>query len=110
MSVFAHVLLLLPLSLQARASLLSKKGDGMAKVMLFIDGTWLYANTARLGETFGTSEYHIDFGKIPRVLANAVGKQLGSTDLDIVRTYLFGSYATNYDLRDEDAVQRRREF
>jgi len=27
-----------------------------------------------------------------------------------VRTYLFGSYASNYDLRDEDVVQRRLDF
>jgi cold shock CspA family protein len=35
---------------------------------------------------------------------------LGSVDVDVVRTYLFGSYASNYDLRDDDAVQRRLDF
>jgi len=30
--------------------------------------------------------------------------------LDVVRTYLFGSYAANYDLRDEDVVQRQQDF
>lgn len=31
-------------------------------------------------------------------------------EVDIVRTHLFGSYATNYDLRDEDIVQSTLDF
>src|SRR5207247_9379249 len=82
----------------------------MAKAMLFIDGTWLYFSTLKLGRAYGQGEYHVDFGKLPKVLAGEVGSQLGLGEIDVVRTYLFGSYASNYDPCDNDAVQRRREF
>jgi len=82
----------------------------MAKIMLFIDGTWLYSNTPKLGQSYGKPDFQVDFGAMPMVLAREVGKQLGSTEVDIVRTYLFGSYASNYDLRDDEAVQRRLDF
>jgi len=82
----------------------------MTKSMLFIDGTWLYYNTPRLSEAYGQQDFRLDFGKLPPVLAEEVGKQLVRGEMDVVRTYLFGSYAANYDLRDDDAVQRRRDF
>ncbi|MEN6371555.1 MAG: NYN domain-containing protein [Armatimonadota bacterium] len=82
----------------------------MTKVMIFIDGTWLYSNTPKLCEAYGQEDYHVDFRKLPVVLADKVKSQLGATSIDIVRTYLFGSYAQNYDLRDDDSVQRRRDF
>lgn len=47
---------------------------------------------------------------MPKVLAGEVAKQLGATELDVVRTYLFGSYAVNYDVRDEKTVERRLDF
>lgn len=82
----------------------------MAKVMLFIDGTWLYANVGRLAQSYGDDDYHIDFGKLPTVLKEEVADQLGGTEVDIVRTYLFGSYPANCDPRDEESVDRRLEF
>ena len=82
----------------------------VAKIMLFIDGTWLYSNSPRLSETFGDRNYHLDFGKLPGVLAQEVAQQLGTSDVDVVRTYLFGSYADNCDLRDEDAAGKSIEF
>jgi cold shock CspA family protein len=82
----------------------------MAKVMLFIDGTWLYANSAKLAELFGKSDFHIDYSKLPRVVGEEVGRQLRSTQVDVVRTHLFGSYPANYDLRDDEVVQRRLDF
>jgi len=83
----------------------------MAKVMIFIDGTWLYRNIFRLKESYGQRDFRIDFGKLPEVLALEVGRQMGSTqDLDVVRTNLFGSYASNCDPRDEDAVQSQQDF
>jgi cold shock CspA family protein/uncharacterized LabA/DUF88 family protein len=82
----------------------------MAKIMIFIDGTWLYSNTPKLSEAYGDKNFHVDFGKLPQVLAEEVVTKLGSSEIDVVRTYLFGSYATNYDLCDEDSVNRRREF
>jgi len=82
----------------------------MAKIMLFIDGTWLYANQLRLAEAFGNPDYHVDFGRLPGVLAGEISRQLGGAEIDVVRSFLFGSYAANYDLRDDDDVQRRLEF
>lgn len=85
----------------------------MAKVMLFIDGTWLYSNMPRLADSYFRPDFHIDFGKLPHVLTSALAAQMGrdaGVELDLARTYLFGSYAANYDLRDDDAVQRRRDF
>lgn len=80
----------------------------MAKIMLFIDGTWLYSNLPRLGDD--EEDFRIDFARLPEVLAGEVSGQLGGVDVDVVRTYMFGSYASNYDLRDEEVVQRRRDF
>ena len=80
------------------------------KLMLFIDGTWLYSNNPRLSEAYGQTEFHVDFGKLPTVLAEEVSRQMAGVQFDVVRTHLFGSIAQNYDPRDEDAVQRRREF
>lgn len=82
----------------------------MVKVMLFIDGTWLYSSSSKLAESCGKPGFRINFGKLPRVLAAQVGEQMGSNDVDVVRTYLFGSYASNYDLRDEETVQKRLDF
>ncbi len=81
----------------------------MTKAMLFIDGTWLYFNTSKLGKVYGQGEYHLDFGKLPKVLAGEVERQSGG-ELVVVRTNLFGSYAANYDPRDNEMVQRRRDF
>src|SRR5437762_13632094 len=82
----------------------------MAKAMLFIDGTWLYSNVPRLSEAFGRPEFRVDFGKLPAVLAEQVASRINGTQVDVVRTYLFGSYASNYDARDDEAVQRRKDF
>ena len=49
----------------------------MIKFMLFIDGTWLYSNTSRLVEASGEPGFVLDFGKLPRVLAEEVGRLLG---------------------------------
>ncbi len=82
----------------------------MLKIMIFIDGTWLYANIHKLAQLRGDPDFHIDYGLLPMTLAEAVGEQLGNTAMDLVRTHLFGSIAENYDPADEDAVRRRRDF
>lgn len=82
----------------------------MIKFMLFIDGTWLYSNTSRLVEAAGEQGFVLDFGKLPRVLAEEVGKRLGHDEWTVVRTHLFGSYAANVDPRDVEPVQRRLNF
>ena len=82
----------------------------MIKLMLFIDGTWLYSNTPRLVEASGQPGFMLDFGKLPRVLADEVTRHLGHSEYTVVRTHLFGSYADNVDGRDNDPVQRRLNF
>ena len=82
----------------------------MIKFMLFIDGTWLYSNTSRLVEASGEPGFVLDFGKLPRVLAEEVGRRLGHDDWTVVRTHMFGSYAANVDPRDLEPVERRLNF
>lgn len=82
----------------------------MIKFMLFIDGTWLYSNTSRLVEASGEPGFVLDFGKLPRVLAEEVGKRLGHDEYTVVRTHLFGSYAHHVDPRDIEPVERRLNF
>lgn len=82
----------------------------MPKAMLFIDGSWLYSNTHKLAEWYGKPDYRVHFGKLPQVLAEEVQKRIGASDLDVVRTHLFGSYPSNYDPMDEDIVQNRLDF
>jgi hypothetical protein len=55
----------------------------MAKLMLFIDGTWVYSNVRNLAKVYGEEEFSIDYGKLPSVLAKRVGEQLGATEIDI---------------------------
>jgi cold shock CspA family protein len=80
------------------------------RFMLFIDGTWLYSNTPRLVEASGEPGFALDFGKLPRVLADEVARGMGHDEYTVVRTHLFGSYADNVDPRDADPVARRTGF
>ncbi|MEK7255511.1 MAG: NYN domain-containing protein [Bacteroidota bacterium] len=73
--------------------------------MVFIDGTWLYSSLKNLGEDF-----QIDYGKLPKALGKKVGEKLNDPNTDIVRTFLFGSNATNFQDADQDMVTRRRIF
>jgi len=82
----------------------------MVKIMIFIDGTWLYANMPKLAQLRGRPDFHIDYGLLPKTLAKAVAEQLRIANPDLVRTHLFGSIAHNYDGADEEAVRRRRDF
>ncbi|WP_396206412.1 NYN domain-containing protein [Gemmatimonas sp.] len=84
------------------------------RAMVFIDGTWLAVTTNRLADqhgVLGRTGGPLDFGALPRVCAQAIASQMAlSSGIDVVRTHYFGSIATNYDLQDQDAVQRRSEF
>lgn len=82
----------------------------MAKIMVFIDGSWLYRNMPRLANTFGDPGYRIDFGLLPQVLAQRVGEQLFSKEAEVVRTYLYASYPSNYHPADEHTVERQCDF
>ncbi len=82
----------------------------MVKMMIFIDGTWLYASNPKLSQAYGDPNYRVDFGKLPTVLGEEIARQMSNGPIDLVRTYLFGSFAANYDARDEEVVSRRRDF
>lgn len=89
---------------------LHREDPCVIKFMLFIDGTWLYSNTPRLVEASASPDFQIDFGRLPRVLAEEVGKRLGDPEYTVVRTHLFGSFAEDVDPRDVEPVQRRLDF
>ena len=36
----------------------------MAKIMIFIDGSWLYASNPKLADSYGKPDYHVDFGRL----------------------------------------------
>ena len=81
----------------------------MAKVMVFIDGTWLYSNHRNLVEAYG-DEFQIDYGKLPGIIGGIVSDNLGGANVDIVRTHLFGSNARNFADDDREMVFRRKDF
>lgn len=87
-----------------------ERNKTMIKAMLFIDGTWLYKNTPKLSESFGNSDYHINYGLLPKVLAEDVVKQMGLMEVDLVRTFIFGSYPVKYSPQDEDLVASQIDF
>ncbi len=82
----------------------------MIKLMVFIDGTWLYSNLRHLAKESSQPGFYIDYG----ILAHALKYELESRDdlpeMDLVRTHLFGSYPVNYDICDEDRARRRKDF
>lgn len=82
----------------------------MIKLMIFIDGTWLYSNLRHLAKESDQSNFYIDYGALPKILKEELEKREGLKDLDIVRTFLFGSYPVNYDPADEDRARRRKDF
>lgn len=84
----------------------------MYKVMIFIDGTWLYRTLPRLAETCGKQEFKVDYGVLPQVIARELGERLGvgSQGIDVVRNHIFASLPTNFDPQDEALITRQEEF
>ncbi len=84
----------------------------MYKVMIFIDGTWLYRTLPRLAETCGKQEFKVDYGVLPQVIARELSERLGagSEGIDVVRNHLFASLPTNFDPLDENLITRQEEF
>jgi hypothetical protein len=88
--------------------------------MLFIDGSWLYRTTPRLsyhyrsslhpGSPGSASDYKMDYGELPRVVAKTIGERLGIPDVDIVRSHLFASIPVNADPLDAALVSRQQDF
>lgn len=82
----------------------------MIRAMVFVHGTWLHAHTPRLGRLYGKPDFQIDFRRLPGLLTEELCRREELGPIDVVRSYYFGSYAENYDMRDHHAVQRRHAF
>lgn len=82
----------------------------MTKVMIFIDGSWLYANTGKLAMDYGRQDLQIDYGLLPDAVSHRVASHLNLNHVDIVRTHLFASIPDNYDPTDFESVRRRLDF
>lgn len=82
----------------------------MIKLMIFIDGTWLYSNLRHLAKESNQPGFFVDYGAFPIALKREIEKRGNLENVDLVRTFLFGSYPVNYDLLDEDRAKRRKDF
>jgi cold shock CspA family protein len=82
----------------------------MARVMLFVDGTWLYQNMSRLQDYSEDENFQIDFSKLPRAIFDEVSEQDPHVQMDYVRGYMFGAYPVKVDPVDEPLSIRQRDF
>lgn len=82
----------------------------MTKVMIFIDGSWLYSNTGKLAQDYAKPDLQIDYGLLPDALSQRVAMSINVPMIDIVRTSLFASIPDNYDQADYESVRRRLDF
>ena len=80
----------------------------MPRIMIFIDGTWLYRNIPRLKVEYAESQYGINYGKLPTVIGQKIGETLLAKDVDVVRTWLFGSYPDPDTLVEENDKESAR--
>src|SRR4051794_37569256 len=83
----------------------------MAKVMVFVDGTWLYKcleGLARTQKPVG-SVPQPTYGELFELLIQKLRKEV-DVDLDHVRTYFFASCPTNCDPLDKSEEEKRRGF
>jgi len=82
----------------------------MARVMLFVDGTWLYQNMSRLLNYTEDRNYQIDFLKLPHAIMAELKEQCPGTSFEFVRGYCFGAYPVKVDPQDESLSLRQRDF
>jgi cold shock CspA family protein len=82
----------------------------MARVMLFVDGTWLYQNMSRLQDYSEDTNFQIDFSKLPRAIIEEIREQDPTIPLDYVRGFMFGAYPVKVDPSDEALSIRQRDF
>ena len=80
------------------------------KVMIFIDGSWLYHNLPTLRKLYGDPNFTLDYGKLPRFLAVKAAELFRTAQVDPVRWFLFGSIPINYDPQDEGLVEDQQDF
>jgi hypothetical protein len=65
------------------------------KLMIFIDGSWLFHNLSHLRDAFGDPDYIIDYKKLPKIIASHIGPHLSNIPVDIVRINFFGAMPQN---------------
>ena len=83
----------------------------MYKVMIFIDGTWLYRTLPRLAEQSGKSEFKSTTACCPRWWAASWPIAWGWTPRHRRGAqHIFASLPTNYDHLDEGLITRQNEF
>ena len=82
----------------------------MARVMLFVDGTWLYQNMSRLLDYTEDRNYQIDYSKLPKAILSELAEQQPGLQLEYVRGYMFGAYPVKVDPLDEGLSLRQRDF
>lgn len=81
----------------------------MKKIRVLIDGSWLAANRGKLSAKLGR-ELALDYGALPKVLADKAIKALGLIDAVTVEVMFFSSYPVSYDVVDEVLVARKLAF
>lgn len=74
--------------------------------MLFIDGSWLYHVRPYLLNIDGRQEFELDYRALPMLVKEHLQQQLGM-QVDMVRTYYFGTIAVNKPSHDN---LRERQF
>ncbi len=63
------------------------------KVMVFVDGGWLYRNRTSMFSKLGEENFEIAYAKIPKIFCEDVANRLDE-DLSLVRTNYFGTIPT----------------
>jgi uncharacterized LabA/DUF88 family protein len=65
-----------------------------AKLMIYIDGSWLFHNLSYLRNAFGDPEYVIDYKKFPGIIAQYI-ENIVKIPVDVARTHFFGAIPLN---------------
>jgi NYN domain len=71
-----------------------EEGEMAVKIMVFIDGSWLFHNRQHIAEVFDLDHFEIDYGRIPPVIAGHITGFL-QTEVDVVRTHYYGAIPVN---------------
>lgn len=64
------------------------------KLMIFIDGSWLFLNRNQIANSFNKPNFKIDYRKLPQVIERQLSSHLNS-EVHTVRTHFFGSIPIN---------------
>lgn len=82
----------------------------MVKVMVFIDGSWLYHCRAILRRETGDPKFGFDYRKLPLALMSHLRNELTVKETDLVRVHYFASLPKGYRSEDADLVEGQQDF